>query len=151
MDGAETDPRVLLDALRAEQASLAWVPIDPEREVGSSHPRPLLTLESLGYLHHHWALPDAPPPIGRRGLRGWLATRLARFTFAVLQPYLRAERDLLANMTRVHDATAKRVDEIAWDFRRYRIAQAENLAALAAYLDAHQATTRPDAADDGGG
>jgi len=135
MDDQHADPRAILGDLRADRERVGWEPVDPVEEADKPHPPPLLAQNSLAFIHHHWALPDAPPPSPRRGIRSRLGARLARFIYAVLQPYLQAERDLLANMTRMHDATARRVDEIAWDIRTHRLAQAENLAQLAAWLD----------------
>lgn len=137
MEPQNVDPREFLEVVRADREGVVWAPLDPvEQQEGGLGARRVAEDESLEYLHKHWVLPHAPDAAMRRGLVGRVLRLFAKLTFRVLQPYLLEERELLSNMVRVHDETAKRVDEIVDDLYRRRILEAKNLAELAAWLHA---------------
>jgi hypothetical protein len=136
MEGPRLDPREFLDTLRQDNEDLRWAPLDPNDEPDRPIPRPLTDSESLAYLHHNWRLADRSGADLPPGLRGRLLRLFGRMTYRVLAPYLREERELDANMVRVHDETARRIDELTAELRRRRVAEAENMAELSAWLHA---------------
>jgi hypothetical protein len=129
------DPAELLEQIRADKRTLAWAPLAPSTELGLLRQHPLREHEALAYLHAHWALPDAPDAAAfGGGLRGRVLRLFARLAFRVLAPYLRSERDLLANLVRVNDALARRCDELADTMAMRHAEEAANEAGLAAWL-----------------
>lgn len=133
MDG-ELDPRELLDQLREDRRTLAWAPLPPSTSLSLLRQYPMRAEQSLAYLHGHWALPDRPS--GGRGPRALLGRLVGRLVFRVLGHYLRAERELLAQVVQTNETLARRVDDLATVMAERFSAQAENEARLAAWLDA---------------
>jgi len=91
--------------------------------------------ESLAYLHNNWLLPDAfrSAPAGG-GMKGRIARRFGGLIFRAMQPYLHAERDLMANLVRMNDSLARRCDELAKAITERQVAEAESQARLAALI-----------------
>jgi len=132
------DPRGFLERLQGEHQTLRWSPLPPEfpeqwRQV------PLAGSESLRYLHEHWVLTDAPAGSGG-GVRGRLASVAGRVVFRALARYLQDERELLGHLVRMNDALARRCDELARTVADRQVADAENQAHLAAWLQAKLST-----------
>ncbi|MHB8682119.1 MAG: hypothetical protein ACYDA2_08500 [Acidimicrobiales bacterium] len=137
MDEAALDPQEILERIRNDHRSLKWEPLAPSDSLARWHQRPMRDEESLEYLHGHWALPDAPDPaVGGSGLRGRVVRAFGRLVFRVLGPYLRSERELVSRLVRMNDALAHRCDELAEEIARRQVANAENDARLAAWLQA---------------
>ena len=64
-----------------------------------------------------------------------------------MQPYLHAERDLMANLVRLNDALARRCDELARAITERQVVEAESQARLAALVyDAMGANEEGDSA-----
>jgi len=149
------EPEELLERIRKEHRSLRWSPLAPDPAGTGGTGDQVRSPESLEYLHHNWMLPDHFEPSGRPGVRGKVSARLGTFVYAVLGPYLRAERDLLAHMVRVNDALEKRCDELTNRLEELRhhvadrqAAEARNQAELAVWL--HQALPETDGHVDNG-
>jgi hypothetical protein len=70
------------------------------------------------------------------GVRGRIAGLAGRLTFRALGRYLHEERELLAHMVRMNEALARRCDELARAIADRQVADAENQARLAAWLQA---------------
>ena len=139
--GNAVDPRDILDRINEEHDSLRWEPLAPSSALDRWRQWPVKDDEALDFLHRNWTLPDqfaTTSPM--RGLRGRVLKLFARMTFRVLAPYLVAERELLANMVRLHDALAKRCDDISDEVARREVAEASNQAELAAWLHSQRAT-----------
>ncbi|HUC38183.1 MAG TPA: hypothetical protein VMR97_13800 [Acidimicrobiales bacterium] len=129
------DPRELLESLRREHRALRWEPLLPSDELHRWHEHPMRDEESLAYLHRHWRLPDSfSKPGATEGFRDRIARRLGGLMFRTLQPYLHAERELMANLVRMNDALAKRCDDLAKVIAERQVADAENQAKLAALV-----------------
>ncbi len=135
-DFGTQDPRILLERLKKEHKSLRWEPLLPSDVLLTWQERQMRTEESLTYLHHHWQLPNRydTSVIEGKGLKARLAGRVAAFVFRVLQPYLSAEQDLIANMVRINDSLAKRCDELSGAIEARQIAEAFSQARLAALI-----------------
>lgn len=130
------DPRAFLERLQGEQRTLRWAPLPPAvPEQWRDHP--LAEEESLRYLHEHWALPEVPSGTGTGGgVRGRLSAVTGRFVFRALGRYLHDERELLGHMVRMNEALARRCDELTRAVADRQVADAENQARLAAWLQA---------------
>lgn len=129
------DPRELLERLRAKHASLRWEPLLPADALLRWKERPMRDEESLAYLHRNWLLPDSfSPEQTGGGIKGRVARRLGGLVFRVMQPYLHAERELMANLVRMSDALAKRCDDLALIVTERQVADAESQAKLAALV-----------------
>lgn len=138
MEDAVIDPRELLERLHADRRSLVWQPLGPSPQLTHWRQRPMSDEVALEYIHRSWALPDQPDAsIAGGGLKGRFRRVLARIVFRILGPYLRSERDLLAHMVRMHDAVARRCDELAAVVADRQVADAENDTRLAAWLQVH--------------
>jgi hypothetical protein len=136
------DPREFLDRLKAEHRVFYWEPLPPDNPIQFDEADRTSIRSSLGYLHQHWALPDAFPPeeAGSR-LRGKLLGVFGRLTYRVLGRYLREERDLFAHLVRVNEALQQRCDELSLrcqrlneDMLQRQTAEAANQAKLAVWL-----------------
>jgi len=128
------DPREFLERLQGEHRTLRWAPLPPAVP-GQWGDHPLAGTESLRYLQEHWTLPDGPDAPGK-GVRGRLSTIVTRLVFRALGRYLHEERELLGHLVRMNDALARRCDELARTVGDRQVADAENLAQLAAWLQA---------------
>jgi hypothetical protein len=136
MDEPSLDAKELLERVKSEHRSDRWAPLAPQDEIAKWREWPMRSEESLDYLHRNWVLPDHfDPASAGGGIRGSLVRAFARLTFRVLGPYLAQERELLARMVRISDALAKRCDSLSSEIARREIAEAENGADLAAWLD----------------
>jgi hypothetical protein len=136
------DPEQFLEQLKAEHKVLLWEPLPPDRSREVRANPDLHNRESLEYLHHHWALPDAMDPADAGGgLRGKVIGAFGRLTFRVLGRYLHQERDVLAHLVRVNEALEQRCDELTVRCQQLheemvdrQTAEAANQAKLAAWL-----------------
>jgi hypothetical protein len=123
MDEIPVEPRALADtmtsSLRSPRPS-SWRPAatvpaglwDAKREL-------MVVNETLRWLHEHWDMSDArnANPQGndakaRARMMAWRAVR------PCLEPYFQEEQDVIANLVRIVDALAKRVDALASDHAR---------------------------------
>jgi hypothetical protein len=151
------DPEEFLAQLRSEHRVLQWEPLAPQsvRPLGTQDQ--VRSAHLLEYLHHHWVLPDSFDASGTgRGIRGRLVRMFGRLTYSVLQPYLHAERDLLAHVVQVNDALERRCDELTLrcqqlnqDLVDRQVAEARNQTKLAVWLDLDPPSTGTDPRDDG--
>jgi hypothetical protein len=127
------DARELLLRVEADKRAERWLPLPPDdlaaaRSSMREHP-------ALVVLHDRWVLPDRFDPTQTgRGVKGLVLRLFGRLVFRVLAPYLRAERELLAEVVRGHDALAARCDELAQAMVRRQADEAQNGAKLAAWL-----------------
>ncbi len=146
-------PAEFLEELKKHHKRLHWEPIAPERrETYRTEKRTARTKESVQYLHDNWVLPDQfEAGQAGKGLRGNVQRLLGPLVYRALGPYLRRERDLIAHMVRAIDGLERRCDElddlctelIDRSIER-QVAEAANLAHLAAWLHAEQAVTSSD-------
>ena len=128
------DPREALEAMRRDREQLQWTPLDPAGELDAIGSPPLSDAESLHYLHHHWQLSAGTSAALPGGLRGRILRLAARVVDRVTAPRLAEERELLANMVRLHEETARRLDALVARLADRQVAEAENLAELSAWL-----------------
>ena len=138
MERTTPDARALVDQLR-ERAQARTRPWHPDPLPGPPYRIPMTAHEGLKHLHENWALPDHFDAPGASGGPKWkqLVWRAAgRVTGAVLQPYLSAERELVANMVRLCDAMAKRLDAVERDIDTLAQAASRQTAEIAARLAA---------------
>ena len=134
MEERALDARELIERVKAENRAARWMPLPPS-ELPASR-TPMSEEESLYYLHRHWILPDRPEPADSgAGIKGRVVHLFGRLTFAVLAPYLRQERELVARMVRMNEALARRCDDLAQAMAQRQLAEAENDAKLAALLN----------------
>jgi hypothetical protein len=134
MEERALDARELIERVKAENRAARWLPLPPS-ELPASR-TPMREEESLYYLHRHWILPDRPDPADPgAGIKGRVVHLFGRLTFAVLAPYLRQERELVARMVRMNEALARRYDDLAEAIVQRQVAEAENGAKLAALLN----------------
>ncbi|MGP0107733.1 MAG: hypothetical protein ACLPR9_02495 [Acidimicrobiales bacterium] len=131
------DPREFLERLQGAHRTLRWAPLPPAPATRRWSEHPMTGEESLHYLHDHWALPDHVSGTETGGgVRGRIAGLAGRLTFRALGRYLHEERELLAHMVRMNEALARRCDELARAIADRQVADAENQARLAAWLQA---------------
>jgi hypothetical protein len=131
----DLDPRELLERLRREHRTLRWEPLLPSDALLRWQERPMRDEESLAYLHRNWLLPDTfSPDRTGSGMKGRIARRVGGLVFRVIQPYLHAEREVVANLVRISDALAKRCDDLAQIITERQVADAESQAKLAALV-----------------
>jgi hypothetical protein len=134
MEERALDARELIERVKAENRAARWMPLPPSDLPASR--TPMREEESLYYLHRHWILPDRPDPADSgAGIKGRVVHLFGRLTFAVLAPYLRQERELVARMVRMNDALARRYDDLAQAMVQRQLDEAENDAKLAAWLN----------------
>ncbi len=139
MPDDEIDARTLVETLRAKVDSVAggpWAP--PDHQLESLDP--IRYHLSLTYLHQHWDLhPTTTPPSLRaalkRGPRAITRAIVQRLVFSSLRPYLDAQHELVSHMVRMHDAVAKRCDELDDRDARYRKLVRSDLVDLAVHLE----------------
>jgi len=142
MDERPLDAKELLQRVKNGHRSEKWKPLAPSDELVRWREWPMRSEASLDYLHRHWALPDSfAPEAGGGGIKGRVVNAFSRLTFRVLGPYLREERELLANLVRTVDALAKRSDALALEITGREEAEAENAAQLGAWLSSKDTTT----------
>ena len=102
------DPMEANDRLACVNRS--WLDFTAERlERLREHP-------DLDYLNRCWRfhtapLPTSPGPFQR--LRGWIHAKISGIVVSVLTRYFRQERDFLANLVRVQNEMARRLDDLA--------------------------------------
>lgn len=104
----ETDE--LVRQLR-QAAARGWEPPIPGP---LSRPAPAERMRAhpgLDYAHHHWALPDQPPPAGA-DVKGRVRMLAGRAVFGIFSDYLGKERELVSSLVRLGDALAIRCDEL---------------------------------------
>src|SRR5579862_9709176 len=123
MDEIPVEPRALADtmtsSLRSPRPS-SWRPSatvpaglwDARREL-------MVVNETLRWLHEHWdmnaarnANPQGNDAKARARMVAWRAVR------PCLEPYFQEEQDVIANLVRIVDALAKRVDALSADYAR---------------------------------
>jgi hypothetical protein len=135
MDERALDAGELPESVKAGGKAPQWVPLAPSNDMEKWRRWPMRAEESLDYLHRNWILPDRlDPQVTGTGFKGRLISVLGRIVFRVLGPYLRDERELLANLVRTNDTLARRCDELSKVISNHEVAQAENEAKLAAWL-----------------
>ncbi len=104
----ETDELVRQLRLAAERS---WEPPIPGP---LSRPAPSERMRAhpgLDYAHHHWTLPDQPPPTGT-DVKGRVRMLAGRAVFGIFSDYLGKERELVSSLVRLGDALAIRCDEL---------------------------------------
>jgi hypothetical protein len=142
------DPREFLERLQGQHQTIRWMPLPPDEAAHRLVDNPAVGEPSLGYLHEHWVLPDGKAPDGARGgLRGRVAAAVARPVFRLLRRYFDEERELLSRMVQMHDALATRCDDLARALAEREVAEAENLAQLAAWLQSAAPQAAPQFGD----
>ena len=135
------DTEELLERLRKEHLVLRWEPLPPDQARPQGTGDQVRSPDSLAFINAHWQLPDHYQPAPGGGLRGWVQRLFGRLTFAVLAPYLKAERDFLSHVVRINNALEFRCDELTercqqlnQDMLSRQAAEARNLAKLAVML-----------------
>lgn len=135
MSEQQLDASEIVERLKKDEQSLKWEPLPPGEALVNWRRWPTRSEESLDYLHNNWALPDSfDPYVAGSGLKGRLVRLFGRLTFRVLGPYLRRERETIANLVRINDALARRCDDLASEITRRQTQEAANDADLAAWL-----------------
>jgi hypothetical protein len=133
MNENSLDARELLLRVEADKRAERWLPLPPDEPAlarSSMRHDPALTA-----LHQRWVLPDRfDPAQAGRGVKGLVLRVVGRLVYRVLAPYLRAERELMAELVRGNDALAGRCDELAQALLRRQSDEAQNDAKLAAWL-----------------
>lgn len=74
----------------------------------------------LAYLNRHWQLATATPVVAGGPfvrVRRWLKAQASGVVESVLARYFQEERDLLANVVRVQNELARRIDALAQEVR----------------------------------
>jgi hypothetical protein len=134
MEVPRVDTTELVEQITAKSMSPEWFPLPPAEELENFRQSPVRSEESLDYLHRN-SLPHSPDSQeAGGGIKGRIIRRFGRLTFRVLGPYLREERELLANLVMTNDALARRCDELAKVVADRQVAEAENGAKLAVVL-----------------
>ena len=122
-------------ALRERRA--AWQPSPSLAGALGDTRRQLLKLnETLVWLHHHWDLrPTLSDPVFRPGPQAKLQTLIWRTVRGVLNRYINEEHELIANLVRMADTLAKRVDDLEADHDRLVAGLRAELISLSKLVD----------------
>jgi len=143
MGSSAIDPQDIVRKLKEPGRGLAWMPLDPDPLIHSSAEQ-IHDRAPIEYLHANWAPEDAFDPAGvGRGIRGHAVARFGRMTYRVLGPYFRHQREVVAHLVQANEALEKRCDDLVRRQHQLeqaviarQVAEARNLADLAAVLDA---------------
>jgi hypothetical protein len=105
-------------SLRGPRTSF-WQPSAYLGEGTPERRRLLVVNDNLRWLHQHWDLRGslADPP-ARRGAKARVKLLIRRAMRSSLSQYFEEEHELVANIVRVVDALAKRIDDIEADDER---------------------------------
>lgn len=124
-------------ALRVPRSS-SWKPSATlPAELWEARRELLQVNEILRWLHEHWDLGparDQAPPAGR-GAKARLRVAAWRAVRPCLERYFREEQDVLANLVRMVDVLAKRVDVLAANQSRLLGAVRTDLVDVAGHLE----------------
>jgi len=136
------DVEKLLARSRDDRLTLRWLPLAPDQRTELSNEPATETARLLECLRGQWELPDRPAGGSRVwSLKGAIHRIVGRLTFAVLAPYLREERAMLATVVQVNDSLNRRCDHLQAELVCLRtqvedrqIAEASHLAQLTSWL-----------------
>ena len=110
-------------------ASLAGALGDSRRQLLKLH-------DTLGWLHQHWDLrPALSDPVFKPGPQAKLQALIWRTVRSALSRYINEEHELTANLVRMVDTLAKRVDDLEADHDRLVAALRAELVSVGNLVD----------------
>jgi hypothetical protein len=123
---------------RQKRRSTSWRPAATlPAELWDPRHKLLRTSEPLTWLHQHWDLSGSQS--APRGASSRAKTVAMQAAWRVIRPclarYWKEEQDVLANLVRVVDLLAKRVDDLAANEQRMLAAVRSDLMDLSGHLD----------------